>query len=242
MSQSAYSRRMGWRRLGVDLLDACQSCRDPAAFASWTLERIQSILGFDSAIMVSRTTGSMLAQVNKRPYLHLLQNLTRDRARYAETLGRPRTAVYLDTEVFSARERRTLPFYVDIVRPQGITAQVSATSDFQQQSQSVMYLCRHDGARFRERQLEALRRIVPLIGLAQAALAARRPTPPPLEMTPREEQITGYLCRGFRNQDIARVLGTSPSTVRNQLQRLFEKAGVSSRTELAVALLRRNAG
>ncbi|MGZ6071478.1 MAG: response regulator transcription factor [Myxococcaceae bacterium] len=51
-------------------------------------------------------------------------------------------------------------------------------------------------------------------------------------LSPRERQIFEYLLRGFRNEDIARALGTSPATVRNQLVRLYRKAGVGTRSEL----------
>ena len=51
-------------------------------------------------------------------------------------------------------------------------------------------------------------------------------------LSPRERQIFDYLVRGFRNEDIARALGTSPATVRNQLVRLYRKAGVATRSEL----------
>jgi DNA-binding CsgD family transcriptional regulator len=51
-------------------------------------------------------------------------------------------------------------------------------------------------------------------------------------LSPRERQIFDYLVRGFRNEDIARALGTSPATVRNQLVRLYRKTGVATRSEL----------
>ena len=51
-------------------------------------------------------------------------------------------------------------------------------------------------------------------------------------LSPRERQIFECLVRGFRNDDIARALGTSPATVRNQLVRLYRKTGVSTRSEL----------
>ena len=51
-------------------------------------------------------------------------------------------------------------------------------------------------------------------------------------LSPRERQIFDFLVRGFRNEDIARALGTSPATVRNQLVRLYRKAGVATRSEL----------
>ena len=51
-------------------------------------------------------------------------------------------------------------------------------------------------------------------------------------LSTREEEIFEYLCRGFRNGDIAAALGTSPHTVRNQLARLYRKVGVCTRSEL----------
>lgn len=53
-----------------------------------------------------------------------------------------------------------------------------------------------------------------------------------VHLSPREREIFEYLVRGFRNEDIARALGTSPATVRNQLVRLYRKAGVATRSEL----------
>ena len=53
-----------------------------------------------------------------------------------------------------------------------------------------------------------------------------------VRLSPRERQIFEYLIRGFRNDDIARALGTSPATVRNQLVRLYRKTGVATRSEL----------
>lgn len=53
-----------------------------------------------------------------------------------------------------------------------------------------------------------------------------------VQLSPRERQIFEYLLRGFRNEDIARALGTSPATVRNQLVRLYRKAGLGTRSEL----------
>jgi DNA-binding NarL/FixJ family response regulator len=42
------------------------------------------------------------------------------------------------------------------------------------------------------------------------------------------------LAVGMSNKQIARELGSSPNTVRNQIYAVFRKAGVSNRTELAL--------
>ena len=60
----------------------------------------------------------------------------------------------------------------------------------------------------------------------------------PLYLTPRERQVVQFLVDGCSNDDIAARLRLRPQTVKNQLTRIYMKAGVSSRVQLAVAVLR----
>jgi DNA-binding CsgD family transcriptional regulator len=55
-------------------------------------------------------------------------------------------------------------------------------------------------------------------------------------LTRREQQIVEHLRAGLTNGEIGRTLGISGNTVRNTLARLFEKVGVSTRSELMGAL------
>jgi len=48
----------------------------------------------------------------------------------------------------------------------------------------------------------------------------------------RERQVVQYLAAGMTNREIAEALGLSQHTVKNYLFRIFDKLGVSSRTEL----------
>jgi DNA-binding NarL/FixJ family response regulator len=65
--------------------------------------------------------------------------------------------------------------------------------------------------------------------------------PPPLDrLTPRERDILTRLAAGDSNLQIARRLGLSDKTVRNQLSVVFTKLGVASRVQ--AALLARDAG
>lgn len=66
---------------------------------------------------------------------------------------------------------------------------------------------------------------------------APRPTRP-LFLTPRERQVVQLLIEGCSNDDIAARLRLRPQTVKNQLTRIYTKAGVSTRVQLAVAVLR----
>lgn len=60
----------------------------------------------------------------------------------------------------------------------------------------------------------------------------------PLFLTPRERQVVMLLIEGCSNDDIATRLRLRPQTVKNQLTRIYSKAGVSTRVQLAVAVLR----
>ena len=55
-------------------------------------------------------------------------------------------------------------------------------------------------------------------------------------LTRREREIVEKLRAGLTNREIGRDLGISANTVRNTLSRLFEKVGVSTRSELIGAL------
>lgn len=51
-------------------------------------------------------------------------------------------------------------------------------------------------------------------------------------LSSRERQVVEYLAGGMTNREIAKALDLSPHTVKNYLFRIFDKVGVSSRTEL----------
>jgi DNA-binding NarL/FixJ family response regulator len=64
----------------------------------------------------------------------------------------------------------------------------------------------------------------------------REPLMRPLvrELTPREVEVLRLIARGHTNQQIARELLLSTSTVKNHIQRVLTKLGVSDRTQAAV--------
>ena len=51
-------------------------------------------------------------------------------------------------------------------------------------------------------------------------------------LSARERQVIQHVAGGLSNREIARALDLSPHTVKNYLFRIFDKLGVSSRTEL----------
>jgi two-component system, NarL family, nitrate/nitrite response regulator NarL len=53
-------------------------------------------------------------------------------------------------------------------------------------------------------------------------------------LTPRERQLINLVRKGMRNREIADELGVTEGTIKVYMHAIFEKVGVSSRTELAI--------
>jgi DNA-binding NarL/FixJ family response regulator len=63
-----------------------------------------------------------------------------------------------------------------------------------------------------------------------------------LLLTRREDEICSLVAEGLKNREIAQLLSLSEHTVKNHLFRIFERLGISSRTELILYVLgQRNA-
>lgn len=71
--------------------------------------------------------------------------------------------------------------------------------------------------------------------LAERLRQLARPVEPGARpaLAPRELQVIGLVRRGLRNREIAQRLGVTEGTVKAYLHAIFDKLGVSSRTELA---------
>lgn len=57
-------------------------------------------------------------------------------------------------------------------------------------------------------------------------------------LTPRERQIVRAVARGLGNREIARELGISEQTVKNQLSVMYQKVGVKGRVQLVMFAVR----
>jgi DNA-binding CsgD family transcriptional regulator len=49
-------------------------------------------------------------------------------------------------------------------------------------------------------------------------------------LTPREAEVLGWVARGHTNKEVAAILGVSHHTIRTQLEHVFEKLDVHTRT------------
>ena len=93
-----------------------------------------------------------------------------------------------------------------------------------------------DAPDFGARAVRLLEQVHPLLEEALTApIDAAVPDTPPLaecRLTDRERDIVELVLSGGRNADIAAALGVSEATVKTHLTRVYQKAGVRSRTEL----------
>ncbi|WP_342575900.1 LuxR C-terminal-related transcriptional regulator [Solibacillus sp. FSL K6-1781] len=53
-------------------------------------------------------------------------------------------------------------------------------------------------------------------------------------ITMREEELLNYICKGYKNHEIAKLLFVSENTIKKHLQNLYRKCQVSNRTQLAL--------
>lgn len=59
------------------------------------------------------------------------------------------------------------------------------------------------------------------------------------ELTPAEAEVASLALRGLDNRTIARERRVAPSTISTQLEAIYRKLGVGSRSELAGVAARR---
>jgi len=81
-------------------------------------------------------------------------------------------------------------------------------------------------------QIDAAFRKVPALALSDSRYALRAGANV-LDLSTREMEVLDALCRGRTNLQIAAALDISPFTVKNHVQRIFRKIGVTNRTQAA---------
>jgi DNA-binding NarL/FixJ family response regulator len=81
--------------------------------------------------------------------------------------------------------------------------------------------------------MELLRQRQP-VGVAAGPGPEQAAGRPQVDLTDRERQVLGLLASGLANKQIARRLGISEKTVKGHLTNLFQRIGVSDRTQAAL--------
>ena len=81
-------------------------------------------------------------------------------------------------------------------------------------------------------QIDSAFRKIPAFPLAAARMALDDGNNV-LDLSTREREVLEAVCRGRTNLEIAEALRISPFTVKNHVQRIFRKVGVTNRTQAA---------
>lgn len=218
------------------------SAPNHSSFASELLDRLQRTIGYDVAYHAHAPLGREPVFAARRGLADdIATRMLRRNAVYAAELDPIKRAaaesdgVAVDSAVLSRSERDARAYYRELMAPAGGRHALLAVAVVTGQVAAVTMLGR-TGATFSARALEAVRRVVPVIGLAARAHAF---TPPPassvrptVSLTRRERDLCDYVALGFTNDEIGKALGTSPRTVRNQLSALYMRLGVANRAEL----------
>ena len=73
-------------------------------------------------------------------------------------------------------------------------------------------------------------------------LKARSKPPPPVHLSPREEEILQLLVKGYRYKEVADAFSCSINTVREHLRRIYEKLHVTTSREAVAQYLQGGTG
>lgn len=155
-----------------------------------------------------------------------------------------RTGGYINTEVYTFAQRRELPIFREILSKQRISSEAGLFPMWRGRPLGFIRLSRHGRAsNIRRLELERAVLLLPTISLALHALSSSVDSvdADDAELSAREWEIARYVSCGLTTPEIARLLGTSPRTVRNQLTCVYRKLDVSGRAELSAWVARREA-
>jgi DNA-binding CsgD family transcriptional regulator len=229
-------------RLALDFLDESVHDATPPRLRARALEHARRFVDYDDAVFASYTDEFFAAPP---PYVHRYLSSPAYRAELerAFQVSRRQDGAYVDTEVYSTRERGASAFFSEVIRGAGFTGQIVAVIHFGGVVSGVIHLNR-SGSPFSNDDLERLSPFLRVVGAVHAAVEPsvpqmrRAPAPEIPALTPREREVAELISQGKINGDIALILGTSVHTVRRQVESILTKCGVSSRVAVAALVAR----
>jgi DNA-binding CsgD family transcriptional regulator len=158
-------------------------------------------------------------------------------AEHFRRLGR---AISTHQEIYEARAWDRLTFVDEILRPQRIGSQLVATVSEGQRRIGTLYLGRRGTiGGFRSRDLEHGIRLLRCIGSALCERRTHEALVPLAGLTTRESEVAQQVALGKTNGEIAVALRISTHTIANHLRHIYEKLGLTNRSQLAVQLASR---
>lgn len=147
-----------------------------------------------------------------------------------ERTGRP--VVVADRAVFTLREMRSNPLYVEYLH---YVDEILVGYPTGYGRSARLLLRRDEGSPFGTRELMIMEMLLP--HLQDLVLSTVPPAPSVTDrLTSRQVEILRHVARGLTNREVGRDLGISEATVRKHLENSYQKLGVLSRTGAVAAL------
>ena len=222
-------------------MDAAWTLCDLGAWHGVLFGGLQAI-GYDVAFLKTVIRGFSFASRGFEPGV-----LDRAQARWPVysrelepvTLASQRDGVATDSDVLGPARRR-MAYFRELVQPQKGTCSLYAHLAVGGRDVGGLMLGRAGGT-FKPAEMARVRGLLAPISVGAAAMTLHleRGTGaacPPVSR--REGEVLRLVQLGYTNPEIARALGTSPNTVRNQVASLLQKVGASTRSELVGLTLR----
>lgn len=233
----------------VDLAGLVSECRSRQEYEAARLAWLGRAVGFEASYFGAASPQQILTPIVSGVDTGRVSRCEANADRYWQdrfTLQRAALSdggVVADHDALTAKARDRMPFYREVVSGHGIRATAVAILRLRGQVSGSVYLGRTArGARFGG-ELALLRRALPVLALGEAVHAEPNVSSEAIAvdacLTPRERTVLQLLCRGWTNAHIAVQLGSSPSTVKNQVSAILRKTKLQNRTQLTAQFQRR---
>jgi len=237
------------QRDGGAVSELALSAASLADFEQRCFSYLKPLVGFDTACSVWSSHDGTVRNVSALEYSEA--QLAREFPRYmselspTELLGFAAERPTLDVQVLTRARRERLTVYRELLAPLRVSEFVTNVWHSRFGVFGFHFARTAPMRPFRAPQLARLAQIVPSLKLGQALLASEERAAAPSELSwiaawglsGREREVAALVARGFRNTEIAALLRISANTVRNHLVSIFRKADVSTRAELAFAMM-----
>jgi DNA-binding CsgD family transcriptional regulator len=228
-----------WRACG-EIVEALASSATPAEVGQEIVAAFARVVPCDFAGVLAASLGNSWSIVGQKENL---ESLREHHWQYFQEmteaeLAQIGTRFSVDTDIFGAARREKMSVYDDFVRPNRQSGFV--TRYWLMDGRLWGMGMARSGTRFSSSECARLDALFPHLRAAMRAgrwfaNAARDLSVDGSgrwSLTSAELRTVSLIVRGLTNAEAARVLGVSANTVRNALARIFQKVGVSSRSEL----------
>ncbi|HET9955423.1 MAG TPA: LuxR C-terminal-related transcriptional regulator, partial [Polyangiaceae bacterium] len=223
------------RRL-LDLVSRVQASTDIPSLLSAVMDCTRDVTGAQVAgVAVLVNQGYQVSQVGAPDYL--LESYTQFTVSAADPVHEALTqqhGVIRTDDLFTPSAWHGHPFYQQVEAPSGLDSYMAAEIVDAKGVRGFVGASRRTGQPpFSSADASLLQTACLHISAALTRLGSVIPLQ---SLTPTEREVVRLVARGFTNQQIGQARGVTAHAVKKTLERLFEKIGVTSRTELIAAL------